>query len=225
MGSFLHAKTDCSGRISRYCDRAELIADGIVHAVGVCLGLVGAVAIVVIALKVERIEVAPIFIYAICLVTMLAFSAAYHMWPVSPAKWVLRRYDQSAIYLLIAGTYTPFLVQMKNIVALAGLGIGIWSSALAGIALKLAMPGRFDRLTIVLCLLLGWSGVIAYDSLSSVLPSSGVLLLAIGGILYSLGTLFLVWKRLRFHTAIWHGFVLLGASCHYSAVLVCLPRE
>lgn len=226
MGLFLQAKPDtCSGQISRYFDRGELIADGIVHAVGVCLGLVGAVAIVVIALKMDRIEVAPICIYAICLVTMLAFSAAYNMWPVSPAKWVLRRYDQSAIYLLIAGTYTPFLVQMKNIVALAGLGIGIWSSALAGIALKLAMPGRFDRLTIVLCLLLGWSGVIAYDPLASVLPSSGVLLLAIGGILYSLGTLFHVWKRLRFHTAIWHGFVLLGASCHYSAVLVCLPWE
>jgi hemolysin III len=147
------------------------------------------------------------------------------MWPVSPAKWVLRRYDQSAIYLLIAGTYTPFLAQMKNILALAGLGIGVWSSALVGIALKLALPGRFDRLTVVLCLLIGWSGVIAYDSLTSVLPNSGVLLLAIGGMFYSLGTLFHVWKRLRFHTAIWHGFVLLGASCHYSAILLCLLWE
>jgi hemolysin III len=127
--------------------------------------------------------------------------------------------------LLIAGTYTPFLAQMKNILALAGLGIGVWSSALVGIALKLALPGRFDRLTVVLCLLIGWSGVVAYDSLASVLPSSAVLLLAIGGILYSLGTLFHVWKRLRFHTAIWHGFVLLGASCHYSAVLLCLLWE
>ena len=222
----MQAKPDtCSGQISRYCDRGELIADGIVHAIGVCLGLIGAVAIVMIALKIERTEVAPIFIYAICLVTMFAFSAAYNMWPVSPAKWVLRRYDQSAIYLLIAGTYTPFLAQMKNILALAGLGVGVWSSALVGIALKLALPGRFDRLTVVLCLLIGWSGVIVYHPLASVLPSSGVLLLAIGGILYSLGTLFHVWKRLGFHTAIWHGFVLLGASCHYSAVLVCLPWE
>jgi hemolysin III len=114
---------------------------------------------------------------------------------------------------------------MKNILALAGLGIGVWSSAFVGIALKLALPGRFDRLSVVLCLLIGWSGVIAYDSLTSVLPSSSILLLAIGGILYSLGTLFHAWKRLRFHTAIWHGFVLLGASCHYSAVLLCLPWE
>jgi hemolysin III len=226
LGAFLQANPDtCPGPINQHFDRGELIADGIVHAIGVCLGLIGAAAIVVIALKLERIEVAPIFIYAICLVTMLVFSAAYNMWPVSPAKWVLRRYDQSAIYLLIAGTYTPFLAQMKNFLASAGLGIGVWSSAFVGIALKLTLPGRFDRLSVVLCLLIGWSGVIAYDSLTSVLPSSAVLLLAIGGILYSLGTLFHAWKRLRFHTAIWHGFVLLGASCHYSAVLLCLPWE
>jgi hemolysin III len=80
MGSFLQAKPDiCPRQINWHFDRGELIADGIVHAIGVCLGLIGAVAIVVIALKMERIEVAPIFIYAICLVTMLAFSAAYSM--------------------------------------------------------------------------------------------------------------------------------------------------
>jgi hypothetical protein len=80
---------------------------------------------------------------------MLALSAAYNMWPVSPAKWVLRRFDHSAIYLLIAGTYTPFLAQMKSVLASAGLGLGVWLSAVIGIALKLALPGRFDRLAIV----------------------------------------------------------------------------
>ena len=193
------------------------------HAIGVCLGFIGAVTIVVMAVKIERINVAPILVYVIGLVTMLAFSAAYNMWPVSPVKWVLRRFDHSAIYLLIAGTYTPFLGQMKNALASAGLGIGVWLSAAVGMALKLALPGRFDRLAVILCLLLGWSGVIAYDSLASAIPSSSLWLLAIGGILYSLGTLFHVWRRLRFHNAIWHGFVLLAASCHYSAVLACLP--
>jgi channel protein (hemolysin III family) len=149
------------GQISWDYDRAEIIADGAVHATGVCLGLIGAVTIVVIAVRIERIEVAPILVYVIGLVTMLALSAAYNMWPVSRAKWVLRRFDHSAIYLLIAGTYTPFLAQMKSVLALAGLGPGVWLSAVIGIALKLALPGRFDRLAIVLCLLLGWSGVIA----------------------------------------------------------------
>jgi len=211
------------GQISWDYDRAEIIADGVVHAIGVCLGLVGAVTIVVIAVWMERIEVTPILIYVIGLITMLATSAAYNMWPVSPAKWVLRRFDHSAIYLLIAGTYTPFLVQMKNVLASVGLGVGVWLSAVIGIALKLALPGRFDRLAVVLFLLLGWSGVIAYDSLASALPSASLSLLAIGGILYSVGALFHVWRGLRFQNAIWHGFVLLAASCHYAAVLACLP--
>jgi hemolysin III len=212
----------CPGQISWHYDRAEIVADGVVHAIGVCLGLIGAVTIVVMAVKIERINLVSILVYVIGLVTMLAFSAAYNMWPVSSVKWVLRRFDHSAIYLLIAGTYTPFLEQMKNTLVSTGLGIGVWLSAIVGMALKLALPGRFDRLAIVLSLLVGWSGVIAYDSLASAIPSSSLWLLAIGGVLYSLGTLFHVWQRLRFQNAIWHGFVLLAASCHYSAVLACL---
>jgi hemolysin III len=211
------------GQISWHYDRAEIIADGVVHAAGVCLGLIGAVMLVVIAVRMERIEVTPILIYVIGLVAMLALSAAYNMWPVSSTKWVLRRFDHSAIYLLIAGTYTPFLTEMKNVLTSAALGCGVWLSAIIGIALKLALPGRFDRLAVVLCLLLGWSGVIAYDSLASALPSASLWLLSIGGVLYSVGTLFHVWRSLRFQNAIWHGFVLLAATCHYSAVLVCLP--
>ena len=210
------------GQIRWHYDRAEIVADGVVHAIGVCLGLIGAVTIVVMAVKIERINLVSILVYVIGLVTMLAFSAAYNMWPVSSVKWVLRRFDHSAIYLLIAGTYTPFLEQMKNTLVSTGLGIGVWLSAIVGMALKLALPGRFDRLAIVLSLLVGWSGVIAYDSLASAIPSSSLWLLAIGGVLYSLGTLFHVWQRLRFQNAIWHGFVLLAASCHYSAVLACL---
>jgi hemolysin III len=210
------------GQISWNYDRAEIVADGIVHAAGIILGLVGAVAIVIVAARTRPVEIAPTFIYIIGLVTMLGLSAAYNMWPISPTKWLLRRFDHSAIYLLIAGTYTPFLALMKSGLAFVGLAIGIWSSALLGMFLKLVLPGRFDRLSIALYLLLGWSGVIAYDHLAPVLPSSSLSLLVIGGILYSLGTLFHVWEQLRFQNAIWHGFVLLAASCHYSAVLACL---
>src|SRR5256886_9560593 len=176
----------CAGQIDWDYDRAEIIADGVVHAIGVCLGLIGAVTIVVIAVRIERVEGTAILVYVSGLVTMLALAAAYNMWPVSPAKWVLRRFDHSAIYLLIAGTYTPFLAQMKSVLASAGLGVAVWLSAVIGMALKLALPGRFDRLAVVLCLLLGWSGVIAYDSLASALPTASLWLPAIGGILYSL---------------------------------------
>src|SRR6266581_2615791 len=164
----------CAGQIDWDYDRGEIIADGIVHAISVCLGLIGAVTIVVIAVRIERIEIAPILVYVIGLVTMLALSAAYNMWPVSPTKWILRRFDHSAIYLLIAGTYMPFLAQMKNSAVAIGLGIGVWASAVIGMVLKLALPGRFDRMAVILCLLLGWSGAAAYDSIAFALPNAAL---------------------------------------------------
>jgi len=112
---------------------------------------------------------------------------------------------------------------MKNVLVSAGLGVGVWLSAVIGIAVKLVLPGRFDRLAVVLFLLLGWSGIMAYDSLASAVPGTSLWLLVIGGILYSVGALFHVWRGLRFQNVIWHGFVLLAASCHYAAMLACLP--
>ena len=153
----------CPGEVSWDYDRAEIIADGAVHATGIVLGLAGAVAIVIAAIKMDRVGIAPVVIYIIGLVTMLALSALYNMWPISPTKWVLRRFDHSAIYLLIAGTYTPFLAQLKLGIISMGLGIGVWASAVIGMVLKLALPGRFDRLAVVLFLLLGWSGAIVYE--------------------------------------------------------------
>ena len=212
----------CSGQIRWDYGRIEIIADGVVHVTGVLLGLIGAIAIVIITAQAQSVGVASIVVYIFGLVTMLVLSAAYNMWPVSPTKWLLRRFDHSAIYLLIAGTYAPFLAQMKSGMVALGLGIGIWSSAAIGMILKLALPGRFDRLAVALYMLLGWSGVVAYEAIASTVPSLSLWLLLIGGMLYSIGTIFHAWRRLRFHNAIWHGFVLLAASCHYLAVLACL---
>ncbi len=221
-GPEVSSLTLCPGQVSWNYDRAEIIADGVIHAAGIVLGLAGTIAIMIVALKLPPVEISSIFVYAVCLITMLVLSATYNMWPISPTKWLLRRFDHSAIYLLIAGTYTPFLVLMKSGIASVGLGIGVWSSAVVGMVLKLALPGRFDRLAVVFFLILGWSGVVAYDSLASAVPQASLWLLAIGGLLYSIGALFHICRRLRFHNAIWHGFVLLAASCHYSAVLACL---
>jgi hemolysin III len=201
-------------------DRAEMIADGIVHAIGVISGLVAAITLVVLSgVFSTPANVAAVLIYVAGLLSMLGFSAAYNLWPVSPRKWLLRRFDHSAIYVLIAATYTPFMAQMTD------TGIGwlllatVWGVAVIGILLKLFLPGRFDRLSIGLYLALGWSGVMAYDTVSKVVPGSALAMIAIGGILYSLGVIFHVWERLRFQNAIWHGFVLSGAACHYTAVL------
>ena len=201
-------------------DRGEIVADGVVHAIGICFGLIGAVIIIVIAshgAKIVAIE--SVLIYAVGLLAMLGFSAAYNMWPVSPTKWILRRFDHSAIYLLIAGTYTPFIAQLKISFASGGLLAGVWITAGFGVVLKLVLPGRFDRIAVVLYLLLGWSGVMFYGSVIASLPSSTLWLLAAGGAFYSMGVIFHLWRSLRFQNAIWHAFVLLAAGCHYAAVL------
>src|SRR5882724_4675614 len=152
-------------------DRAELIADGVVHIIGVCFGLVAATALIVLtAIYASAVDVAAVSIYAAGLLAMLAMSATYNLWPVSRIKWVLRRFDHSAIYLLIAATYTPFAMQLKNGLLAFGLLGWVWSVALAGIAQKLVLPGRLDRLSILFYLALSWSGVMLYQPVAAALP-------------------------------------------------------
>ena len=209
-----------AGAIRWNYDRAELIADGIVHGLGVSFGLIAATALIVLAaVFASAYEVVTATVYAAGLLAMLGFSAAYNLWPVSPRKWQLRRFDHSAIYLLIAATYTPFFAQMQNGWLAVALLTGVWSVAAAGIVIKLKYPGRFDRLAVALYLAMGWSGLMAYDAVFTTLPTTAVWFIGIGGLLYTFGVIFHAWQRLRFQNAIWHGFVLLGAACHYTAVL------
>jgi hemolysin III len=204
-------------------DRVELVADGIVHAIGVSLGVAGAIVIVIVAANSAHTTYMPyIVIYTIGLLSMLGFSAAYNTWPISHAKWVLRRFDHSAIYVMIAGTYTPFIGQMKGDFVSIGLLIGVWLTAVVGVTLKLLLPGRFDRLAVVFYLILGWSGAVVYEPAAAALPNLSIWLLAAGGALYSAGVVFHGWRSLRFQNAIWHGFVLVAACCHYSAILYCV---
>src|SRR6201747_3150959 len=209
-----------AGAVRWNYDRAELIADGVVHGIGVFGGLIAATVLIVLtAVYATALDVAIVSVYVAGLLTMLVLSATYNPWPVSRAKWVLRRFDHSAIYVLIAATYTPFIMQMKDSVFAVALLIGVWCVAIAGIVLKLLLPGRFDRLSVGLYLAMGWSGFMVYDTVVASLPAFALWLLAAGGLLYSFGVIFHAWQRLRFQNAIWHSFVLLGAACHYTAVL------
>lgn len=198
-------------------DKAELWADGIIHLLGVVLAMIGAISMLLYLLP----SVPPAIsissgIYLASLLIALVISAIYNVWPVSPTKWFLRRFDHSAIYLLIAGTYTPFAIHMGE--RALPLLTFVWSVAAIGIALKLLFPGRFDRLSILLYLALGWSGIWVYDAMVQSLPLSVFWLIAAGGVVYSLGVIFHIWERLRFQNAIWHGFVVVGAALHYCAV-------
>jgi hemolysin III len=200
-------------------DRAEIIADGVVHIVGVCFGLIAATVLIVLAaVYASALDIVVSAVYVAGLLAMLGLSATYNLWPVSRAKWVLRRFDHSAIYVLIAATYTPFIMEVKSVLAIVLL-IGVWCAAIAGIVLKLKFPGRFDRLSVGLYLVMGWSGMMLYDSVVQALPALALGFIVAGGVLYTLGVVFHAWQRLRFQNAIWHGFVLSGAACHYTAVL------
>ena len=215
--SSVHA---AAGAVRWNYDRAELIADGVVHGIGIVAGVVAATVLVVLtAIYATALDIFAVSIYVAGLLSMLVLSATYNLWPVSPTKWVLRRFDHSSIYLLIAATYTPFIVELKDSIFAIAVLIGVWCIAIFGIVLKLGWPGRFDRLSVGLYLALGWSGLMLYGSVVAALPKMALWCVLAGGVLYSFGVIFHAWRRLRFQNVIWHCFVLLGAACHYTAVL------
>jgi hemolysin III len=193
--------------------RSEIRADALVHGAGILAALTAS--IMLLAHAGVTWVLAP---YLFGLMVMLACSAAYNLTPPSQLKWVLRRFDHSAIYLLIAGTYTPLLPFLPNAAQGWTLGLVTWLGAVFGIAVKFLFPGRFDRLAILVYLALGWVGVTAASAFAQVLPPQVLGLIIAGGILYTVGVIFHIWESLKFHNAIWHGFVAAAATCHFVAI-------
>jgi channel protein (hemolysin III family) len=144
-----------------------VLADALAHTVGVVLALLGIAALISKAQNLTGAHAASVWIYCIGLITSFGISATYNMWPMCTRKMVLRRLDHSAIYFFIAATYSPFLLGTEQSVYTAVLLIGIWALASIGVTLKLVAPGRFDRISIVLYLAMGWSGVLADESVFS----------------------------------------------------------
>ena len=220
LATFLGGRADVTqpptGRFE--FDRVERLADGVIHGAGVLLGVAGVIFLLTKATDPMGVLI-PVTIYGIALLAVLTISAVYNMMPASRLKWLLRRFDHSAIYLLIAGTYTPFLMQLADSPVARVLIVAIWAAAFLGVAIKVLWPGRFDRLSIWLYLAIGWSGVVLWQSLGK-LPAASLWLLAAGGLLYSFGVIFHIWQNLRFQNAVWHAFVLLAAASHYGAVFV-----
>lgn len=199
--------------------QAELIADGLLHAVAILASVIGlAVLIVLVLTKRGILEISAVAVYGTGLLAMFGFSAAYNLVPTSPLKWILRRFDHSSIYLMIAGTYTPLLTLLGDTFWALVLGIIVWAGAIGGIVLKLALPGRFDKLSIAVYVILGSVAMLAIKPLMDSLPPLTLRLLTIGGVLYVTGIAFYAWKNLKFNNVIWHGFVTVAASCHYAAI-------
>jgi hemolysin III len=197
----------------------ERIADGIIHAVGICAGFVAVIAMMAAAIpSLPFSATASLAVYGAALLAMFGFSAAYNLLPAPNWKRTLRRLDQAAIFLKIAGTYTPFaLIKMGGVAGYTLLSL-VWAVALLGAAGKLLLKSSWDGVDIVLYLALGWAGLVAFQPLSASVTPSVITLLAIGGGLYSVGVIFHVWQSLKYQNAIWHAFVLAGTSCHFGAV-------
>lgn len=193
-------------------------ADACIHVVGVTAALVACAALAAVLPRGGR-TIGPVVLYAVGLLAMLGCSAAYNLASEGRGKRVLRRLDHAAIFLMIAGTYSPVALLGIGGDWGAGLAAVVWTGALAGAALKLVWPGRFERLAIGAYLLLGWAGLVAIAPLRVGLPAADLALLGGGGLLYSLGVLAHLSTRLPYQNAIWHGFVLAGAACHFVVVL------
>lgn len=200
--------------------RRERIADAAVHILGLCAAILACgVLAATLPRQASAGTVIAVAVYAAGLLAMLGCSAIYNMSSQGERRVLLKRLDHSAIFTMIAGTYTP----------VAGLGIGgswglgllglIWTGALGGAALKLWAPARMERASVLLYLLLGWAGVAAFDPLLRSLSTWDLLMLLAGGLIYSLGVLFHLADRLPYHYALWHGCVVAAAACHYLVVL------
>jgi hemolysin III len=200
----------------------ELLADGIVHALAILAGLIAFPILLLHTLQTAGVGMfAALTVYAAGFFLMWGFSLAYNMAPPSALKWLLRRFDHSMIYVMIAGTYTAIIPHLSGGWAW-GLGTVVWTGAALGILVKVVLPGRYDRLAIFAYMMLGWVGVIAIGPVSAALPSVSLWLIVAGGLTYIAGVAFYVWERLHFQNAIWHGFVAVAAGLHFAAIAVAL---
>ncbi len=203
----------------------EEIANSITHGIGTGLSVIGGIVLIVFAaLYGDAWRIVSFSIYSVTLVTLYLASTLYHSVRDLRLKTIFKVLDHACIYLLIAGTYTPFLlVSLRGPWGWTLLGV-IWGVALVGIIFKTFSAHRFRRFLVFGYLLMGWLGVIAGRELLVRVPAEGLLWLALGGVLYTVGVLFYAWRKLPYGHAIWHLFVLGGSICHYLAVLSLVPK-
>lgn len=201
----------------------ELLADGIIHVAALLAGVIAFALLLGHVLSRADIGLfAALAVYAAGYFLMWGFSLAYNMTPPSALKWLLRRFDHSAIYVMIAGTYTAIVVQFDHALWAWALGITVWAGAVLGVAVKVALPGRYDRLSVVAYIALGWVGILAIGPASAALPGVSLWMIVLGGLTYVAGVAFYKWQALPFHNAIWHGFVALAAGLHFAAIALAV---
>ena len=199
----------------------EDIANSVTHGLGAIASVVGlAVLVGFAAMNGDAQDVVAVSIFGASMILLYTSSTLYHSIPHDGARKVFKVMDHASIYLLIAGSYTPFaLISLRGDLGWEIFTI-IWSLAAVGVAFKLFFTGKFDKLSTVIYLAMGWLIVFYGKSIMDVIPEGGLWLLLAGGLSYTVGVVFYVWDRLPFNHAIWHLFVLGGTVCHYLSVLL-----
>jgi hemolysin III len=204
----------------------EEIANSITHAIGLVGAVIGLVVLATVAAqRGDGWRVVGGSVFGATLVLLYGASTLYHAIAAPRAKRVLRVLDHSAIYLLIAGSYTPFaLVTLRGPWGWSLLGF-IWACAAVGIVLRATVGARWRVTPVLLYVTMGWIAIVAVRPMARALPTAGLTLLALGGIAYTAGIAFYAWRRLPYHHAVWHLFVLAGSALHFFAVLLyVVPR-
>ncbi|MCO7246061.1 hemolysin III family protein [Halomonas sp. Mc5H-6] len=212
-----HEKPLAEGKFSVIEERLNSIS----HGLGAVLSLIGMVVLLVLASLAAHVDpwkIVSLSLYGTTLILLYTASTLYHGIPHRRWKQRFQLLDHCAIYLLIAGTYTPFLlVNMRGPTGWL-LFAAVWSLALVGIACKLLWPQRLAVLRVLIYLLMGWMIVLASEEMAASLSSTGIVLLATGGVVYTLGVIFYAVNAIPFNHAIWHLFVIAGSACHYAAI-------
>lgn len=214
------ARTVKAGRrMPRSLSDAERIADRWVNGLAIAAGVIGVLVLMATAMRQDSITVTlSLLVYSLGLLAMLICSALYNGGGASPRRQWFRRLDHAAIFVMIAGTYTPLLVVKIHGDWSRWLLLYVWAVAVLGAVLKLIWVDRFERLSVLLYLFLGWTILLAGKSLAASVSLTALLLLLAGGVLYSIGVVFHLWERLAYQQPIWHGFVIAAATCHYLAI-------
>ena len=205
-----------AARAERIYSELEHRADAGVHVLGVLFAINASLWLL---WHVTGLPVAvSVFIYCTGLLAMICASAAYNLVPHGPSKGILRRLDHSAIFIMIAATYTPFAMNRLGAPYGGVILTAIWCSASFGVAMKVLFPRRFEIVSIALYLVMGWAIVTVIQPLHAAMSATDFWLLMAGGVVYSVGVAFYLIERIPYHKAIWHAFVLVAAMLHFSAI-------
>lgn len=215
--------TKYNQRINEFYTLAEEIANSITHGIGAGLSVAGLTVLVVLAsLYGDVWQIVSFSIYGTSLIILYLASTLYHSIQHPPTKRIFRLIDHSAIYILIAGTYTPFLlVAMRGVIGWTMLVI-IWGIAILGIAFKMLFLGRYKIISTLGYVAMGWLCLVAWHEFMANVPMQSIYMLAIGGVTYTAGVIFFALEKIPYNHAIWHVFVLAGSIAHYFAVVPLL---